>query len=206
MQLSLPLDFLILSIEQQDHGKHRKIWLTLYHALDYNASESLTIVISVDNLPGLTGQKQVEDVSNGGTRCSVMSTKLFSPDDLQSMKQACIHRTATLTQKHKVDKSILVDVYTLEKCNGSCYEVKALRKLREWCSDFTPPAALPSGEAGFSQPLIAALQHAPQIAYPCYQPEVTSPIPSNKRTRTGSGLQQEQRQARTCFHATNVSC
>ena len=191
--------FQILGVKQQDQGKYRKIWLTLDHALDCsNISESRTIVIRIDNLPGLQGQKQVEDAAYGDPRCSIMSTKVFSPNDLQAMQQACTHGTAKLTQEHTVDKSSKVDVYTIETCNDSGIEVKDLRTLKEWCARLAPTnlaAASPSGEAGFFQPLTASIQHTAQMAHTRQQPalpQLSSTKPSSKRARTVSGLREEQ--------------
>lgn len=174
-------------------------------------SESLTIVIRIDNLPGLTGQKQVEDAAYGDPRCSIMSTKVFSLDDLQAMQQACSHGTAKLTQEHTVDKSSKVDVYTIETCNDSGIEVKDLRTLKEWCARLAPTnlaAASPSGEAGFSLPFTASIQHTAQMAHTRQQPALPhchQPNPVPKEPELFLGCARHKRY-RTCLPSCNVFC
>lgn len=203
-------DFQILNvdIEQQHHGRGRKVWFTLDHALECNTSRSTTIIVNIRDLPGLIGETRLEDATLGDTRCSIMSTKNLSSHDLQCMQLACSQRTATLTQEHNIDKSTEVDVYTIESCNGSGLEVKDLGTLKEWCSNLTPTnmtTAAPNSEHIYSQQMIMTAQAEAQ---PCHQPALVglaSTVPRNKRNRSVSELH-EERQARASLHSCNVAC
>ena len=202
----------ILTIEQHDFGKYKKLWFTLDHAWDWDMSEGLVYLVSIHSVPGLTGQKQVEDTTPGGMRCSIKRTKALTSQDLQYMQQACNSRTALLTQDAKVYKNTEVSVYEIDTCNGSGLEVKDPQALKEWSASLIPtdtPAASPSIQHAAPQQLDVLDQQTQQTAsqHPQNPPaELPSTAPSsNKRRSTSSGLH-EDRQASLYHHCYGVSC
>ena len=203
-------DFKILTIEQHDFGKIKKLWFTLDHALDCDSSEKVIYLVSIHNLPRLTGQKQIEDATHGGMRFSIKRTKALTSQDLQCMQQACNSGTALLTQDAKIYKNTEVSVYEIDTCNGSGLEVKDLQALKAWSSSLIPtdtPAASPSVQHAGPQQLDVHDQQTQQTAPQHPQPplvELPLALPSsNKRSRTSSELHKEQ-QASLCHHCYNV--
>ena len=195
----------IWNVEQHNHGKIKKLWFTLDRALDCEMSEELIHIISIHNVPCLTGQKQVEDATSGGMRCSIKCTKPLSADDLQCMQQACNSRTALLTQDAKVYKSTEVSVYEIETCNGSGLEVKDPQILKAWSASLRPtntPAASSSSQHAIYEQLPMHGQQTQQVASQHSPPVVETPstVPgSNKRNRTSSEVHEES-QASVCHH------
>ena len=183
-------NFTITSIDQDE--KH--FWFTVDCALDFKQSECL---ISVHNLPGLAGQKQVESATPGQSRCSIKSTQKFTSQDLQSMQQACNTGLAYLSQDTKIDYSTELHLYEIESCNGSGTEVKDPQMLKAWLASLNPanmPAPSLNGQHEPQQSIMDN-QETQQATPPRHQPFVVLPSQvlssPHKRSRISSGWDEE---------------